>query len=174
MRRSSRRATWMPAVLGIGAIALVVAGCGGNSDGSDAGSGSSVADAGGAELSKSELVDQYCQIRAASGKKIEQIDSPKDIKNLDEVGKSLIAYAAVTSSQVDQLSSLNPPADVQGDWDSLISNLQENQATLDKIIKKTRDGDSSALKDLQTEQPNGKETADLIEKLGLSTCDAAG
>ncbi len=165
----------MLAVLGIGVIALVLAGCGGGSDSSDtsAGSDSSAADVSGVELSKTELVDQYCQIRDASGKKIEQIDSPKNLKDLNEVGKSLVAYASVTSSQVDQLSQLNPPADIQSDWDTLISNLQENQATLEKIIQKTKDGDATALKDLRTEQPNGKETAALIKKLGLSTCDTA-
>lgn len=165
----------MLAVLSIGVIALVVAGCGGGSDSSDASTSSDTgaADVSGAELSKTELVDQYCQIRDASGKKIEQIDSPTNLKDLNQVGKSLVAYAAVTSSQVDQLSQLNPPADIQDDWDTLISNLEENQGTLEKIIKKTQVGDSTALKDLQTEQPNGKETAALIKKLGLSTCDAA-
>lgn len=136
-----------------GAVALG-AGCGG--------------EGGGDRLSRDELIAEADAICAKYEKQLEALGTPaslEDIVQLAEEGKPIIEKG------VNELKALEPPEDLQEQWDELMAENDANVALIDDLSEAAASGDQARIGQIAAEaQQQDEKTDQLGRELGLVEC----
>lgn len=139
------------AILVVGVAAL--AACGGD---------------GGDELSAAELREQADAICADAEEKVEAIPEPQ---SLDDVETYLDRVVPIFRDQISRLQELNPPEELQEDWDRAMDLNEENLEAAEDAQQAAEDGDQEGVREaLERGGRHEQELDRLAGRLGLQTC----
>jgi hypothetical protein len=139
----------------LGGLALLAAGCGG----------------GGEEpLSKAEFQSQANAICAKYEKQLKALGTPSSIEEIPDLVEQALA---VLNKEIDEIAALNPPEDLQSDFDKMIAASNETKAAADDLSAAAKSGDQAAVQQaLEDGNAASKEADQLAAGLGLSECNA--
>jgi DNA-binding NtrC family response regulator len=141
----------------MGVLVLLVTACGGGGSGS--------------RLSKEEFQSQANAICAKYQEQLKAIGSPSSI---DELPNFVDQALAILNKEVDEMSALNPPEELQGDFDKMIAASDKTKAAANDLSAAAKDGDQVAVqKALQEGNAASKEADTLAANLGLNDCNSA-
>jgi hypothetical protein len=138
----------------VGVLVLLVTACGGG---------------GGDRLSKAEFQSQANAICAKYEKQLKAIGSPTSLDEIpDLVGQALV----ILDKEIDEVSALNPPEELQDTFDQLIAATNKTKAAADDLSEAAKSGDQAAVqKALEEGNAASKEADDLAGNLGLESCE---
>jgi hypothetical protein len=141
----------------VGVVALFAAGCGG----------------GGEEpLSKAEFQSQANAICAKYEKQLKALGTPSSIEEIPDLVEQALA---VLNKEIDEIAALNPPEDLQSDFDKMIAASNKTKAAADDLSAAAKSGDQAAVQQaLEDGNAASKEADQLAAGLGLSECNANG
>jgi hypothetical protein len=139
----------------VGLLALLVAGCGG-------GSGD------GARLSKSDF---QSQANAICDKYQEQLDALQKPQTLDEIPALVDQALAIIDKEIEEISQLKPPEELQSDFDAMIEQADKTKKAADDLSAAAKDKDQADVaKAIAAGQTASKEADTLAGELGLDAC----
>jgi len=134
--------------------AMLVAGCGG--------------DGGGDRLSLEELIAEADAICAKYEEQLNALETPQsleDIERLAEEGKPIVEEG------VNELKALEPPADLEGQWDALMEHNDANVELIDELREAAASDDQARVQEVAAEaQRQDEETDRLAREIGLEEC----
>lgn len=158
------------------ALAMLV-GCGGDdSDGGGGGGGG-----GGDEMTQEEFVSEANKICREGSEKV-NAKAQEIQKKIQDAGSDIEAQqkavadvledtAKVYDPYLDRLHDLNPPEDIQGDWDKFMSGIDKAFDLIPELADATRDGDRDKLQDLTTDFTKiAGDTRPFATKYKLTDC----
>ena len=155
-------------ILAAGALSLVAAGCGGDDGGG-----------GGDRLSQADFVSQANAICKEANDKIEALDAPDfdptsdtaTDEQLDEFGDFLDDVIPIARDEVDELRDLNPPENVESDFNQALSLVDETLNEGEEAAEAAHDGDREKVKEkLEESNKHSNEADELAKKIGIPTC----
>jgi hypothetical protein len=139
----------------VGLFVLLAAGCGGGG-GSDA------------RLSKPEFQSQANGICAKYQK---QLDALKTPTNLDEIPALVDQALAILNKEVAEISALNPPEELQSQFDQMIAESNKTKKAADDLSAAAKASDQAAVQKALDEGNAASDRADKIAgELGLDSC----
>jgi SMC interacting uncharacterized protein involved in chromosome segregation len=156
------------------ALAMLV-GCGGDDGGGGGGGG------GGDEMSQEEFVSEANKICREGSEKI-NAKSQEIQKKIQEAGadveaqqKALAEVLEETAEEydpyLDRLGDLNPPEDIQADWDKFIDGINKAFDLIPELADATRDGDQEKLQGLTDDFTKiAEDTRPFASKYKLDDC----
>jgi hypothetical protein len=137
-----------------GVLVLLVAGCGGG---------------GGGRLSKEDFQSQANAICAKYQKQIDAIGAPS---SLDEIPDLISQILPILNKEIDEISALDPPEELQSDFDKMLAATDRTKAAADDLSEAAKAGDQAAVqKALEEGNAASKEADDLAANLGLQDCN---
>ena len=141
----------------LGGLALLAAGCGG----------------GGEEpLSKAEFQSQANAICAKYEKQLNALGAPSSI---DEIPDLVQQALVILNKEIDEIAALNPPDELQSDFDKLIAASNKTKAAANDLSAAAKSGDQAAVqKALEDGNAASDEADQLATGLGLGECDTNG
>jgi TolA-binding protein len=152
----------------------MLAGCGGDDDGGGGGGG-------GEEMTQEEFVSEANKICKEGSEKIN--DKSKEIQQkIQEAGsdveaqqKALAEVLEDTAKEydpyLDRLGDLNPPDDIQADWDKFMDGINKAFDLIPELADATRDGDRDKLEDLTADFSKiANDTQPFASKYKLDEC----
>jgi hypothetical protein len=138
----------------VGVVILLATACGGG--GSDA------------RLSREEFESQANAICDKYQTQLKQLKSPT---SLEEIPDFVDHALAILNKEVAEITALNPPADLQTEFDALIAASNDTKAAADDLSQAARDGDQAAVQKALDEGNAASQKADQIAtQLGLDSC----
>jgi hypothetical protein len=141
----------------VGVLVLLATACGGGGD---------------TRLSKAEFQSQANAICAKYQKQLNAIDEPT---SLDEVPDLVDQALVILNKEIDEVAALNPPEELQGDFDKMIAASNKTKAAADDLSAAAKSGDQAAVqKALEEGNAASNEADQLAGNLGLSECNAGG
>jgi hypothetical protein len=141
----------------VGVLIMLATACGGGSD---------------TRLSKAEFQSQANAICAKYQKQLNAIDEPT---SLDEVPDLVDQALVILNKEIDEVAALNPPEELQGDFDKMIAASNKTKAAADDLSAAAKSGDQAAVqKALEEGNAASNEADQLAANLGLSECNAGG
>jgi hypothetical protein len=141
----------------VGVLIMLATACGGGSD---------------TRLSKAEFQSQANAICAKYQKQLNAIDEPT---SLDEVPDLVDQALVILNKEIDEVAALNPPEELQGDFDKMIAASNKTKAAADDLSAAAKSGDQAAVQKALEEGNAASDEADqLAGNLGLSECNAGG
>jgi len=141
----------------VGVLVLLATACGGGSD---------------TRLSKAEFQSQANAICAKYQKQLNAIDEPT---SLDEIPDLVDQALVILNKEIDEVAALNPPEELQGDFDKMIAASNKTKAAADDLSAAAKSGDQAAVqKALEEGNAASNEADQLAGNLGLSECNAGG
>jgi hypothetical protein len=137
----------------VGATAsLVLAACGGGDGG----------------LSREEFLSEADSICTEYDRRIQEIDEPQSI---DDIERYADEAKPVIEEGMSELRELEPPNDLQEQWDEYIASSQESVEYLDELRQAGAAGDPARIQEIAQEVSQKNEEADrLARDLGLQDC----
>jgi hypothetical protein len=140
----------------VGVVVLLVTACGGG--------GSS------ARLSKEEFQSQANAICAKYQKELKTVGTPKSLEELPDLVDQALA---ILNKEIDEIGALNPPEELQSDFDKLLAATERTTAAADDLSSAAKASDQAGVqKALDEGIAANKETNDLAGNLGLTECVA--
>jgi hypothetical protein len=137
----------------VGVFVLLATACGGGSD---------------ARLSKEEFQSQANAICAKYQKQLGELKSPT---SLEEIPDFVDQALAILNKEVDEFSALNPPEELQSQFDQLIAASDKTKAAADDLSEAAKSGDQAAVHQALDEGNTASKQADeLAGELGLDSC----
>lgn len=137
----------------VGVLVLFVAACGGG---------------GGARLSEEEFQSQANAICAKYQKQLNALGSPTSIEEIPDLVDQALE---ILNKEVDEIAALNPPEDLQSDFDKMIAASDKTKAAADDLSAAAKSGDQAAVqKALEEGNAASKEADQLATNLGLTEC----
>jgi len=134
-------------------VLVLLAGCGGGGD---------------TRLSREEFESQGNAICAKYQKQLQAVGNPSSI---DEIPDLVDQAVAILNKEIAEISALNPPADMQTEFDALIDASNNTKAAADDLSQAAKDGDRAAVQKALDEGKAASEKADQIAtQLGLDSC----
>jgi hypothetical protein len=138
-----------------GVLVLLATACGG-------GGGSS------ARLSKEDFQSQANTICAKYQKQLDALGTPE---SLDEIPDLVDQALVILNKEVDEISELNPPEELQADFDKMIAASDRTKAAADDLSAAAKEGDQAAVqKALEKGNAASSEADQLAGTLGLDSC----
>jgi hypothetical protein len=138
----------------VGVLVLLATACGGG--GNDA------------RLSMEEFESQA---NAICGKYQTQLNQLKSPTSLEEIPDFVDHALAILNKEVAEITALNPPADLQTEFDAMIAASNDTKAAADDLSQAARDGDQAAVQKALDEGNAASKKADQIAtQLGLDSC----
>ena len=138
----------------VGVLVLLATACGGG--GSDA------------RLSREEFESQANAICNKYQTQLNQLKSPT---SLEEIPDFVDHALAILNKEVAEITALNPPADLQTEFDAMIAASNDTKAAADDLSQAARDGDQAAVQKALDEGNAASKKADQIAtQLGLDSC----
>jgi hypothetical protein len=138
----------------VGVLVLLTAGCGGG--GSDA------------RLTREEFESQANAICAKYQKQLDALGTPASIEEIPDLVDQALA---ILNKEIDEIAALNPPADMQTEFDALIEASNNTKAAADDLSQAAKDGDQAAVQKALDEGNAASDKADQIAtELGLDSC----
>jgi hypothetical protein len=156
------------------ALAMLVVGCGGDDDSGGGGGG-------GDEMTQEEFVSEANKICREGSEKI-NAKSEEIQQKIQEAGadveKQQNALADVLEDTakeydpyLDRLHDLNPPEDIQDDWDKFLNGIDDAFDKIPQLADATRDGDRDKLQSLTDDFTKiAEDTRPFASKYKLSDC----
>lgn len=151
MQRAFRRTT---AGLAVAGAAILIAGCGGGSD----------------TLSAEELRSQADAICAATDEATDAIAAPT---SNEEILPFLIATRDAQTGAVDDLKELEPPSELEENWNRAIALQEEQLGAINEAITRIEGGEDAeaVITDLSPDlERRDNELDQLADELGLTVC----
>jgi hypothetical protein len=157
----------LPLLAGIAALCVLAAGCGGGA---------------GKRLSKAEFVttaDGICKkyndksnaIKPDLPPTFDPTSSDATAEQLDKFGDFLDASIGLFRDEVGELRDVNPPEELDGDYNKALSLLDKALNVGDDAAKAAHDADRKKLNEKLTESQKHSNAANaLAKKLGLTVC----
>ena len=141
----------------VGVFVLLAAGCGGGSS---------------ARLSETEFQSQANAICAKYQKQLNAVGAPSSV---DEVPDFVEQALAILNKEIAEIAALNPPTDMQTDFDAMIEASNNTKDAADDLSAAAKAGDQAAVQKALDEGNAASKKADQIAtQLGLSECNANG
>ena len=138
----------------VGVLVLLAAGCGGG--GSDA------------RLSREEFESQANAICAKYQKQLNAVGNPSSIEEIPDLVEQALA---ILNKEIAEIAALNPPADMQTEFDAMIEASNNTKAAADDLSQAAKDGDQAAVQKALDEGNAASKKADQIAtQLGLDSC----
>jgi hypothetical protein len=138
----------------VGVLVLLATACGGG--GNDA------------RLSREEFESQANAICDKYQTQLNQLKSPT---SLEEIPDFVDHALAILNKEVAEITALNPPADLQTEFDAMIAASNDTKAAADDLSQAARDGDQAAVQKALDEGNAASKKADQIAtQLGLDSC----
>jgi hypothetical protein len=139
----------------VGVFVLVLAACGGGGDS-------------GARLSKAEF---QSQANAICDKYQKQLDTLKTPTSLDEIPDLVDQALAILNKEVDEIAALNPPEDLQTQFDAMIAASDKTKKAADDLSTAAKASDQAGVQKALDEGNAASNQADQIAgQLGLDSC----
>ena len=133
---------------------LLVAGCGG--------------DSGGGQLSAEELRRQADAICAKYDERFQALGEPSSPEELETF---LAEGIPLFEQQTAELEELNPPDELEDDWNRAMEVQHEGIATIRELRDAVGEGDADRIQELSAEaESSSAESNQLARDLGLETC----
>jgi hypothetical protein len=138
----------------VGVLVLLATACGGG--GNDA------------RLSREEFESQANAICDKYQTQLNQLKSPT---SLEEIPDFVDHALAILNKEVAEITALNPPADLQTEFDAMIAASNDTKAAADDLSQAARAGDEAAVQKALDEGNAASKKADQIAtQLGLDSC----
>ena len=143
----------MRRLLVISLLALAAAGCGGG---------------GGDPLTKAEFTRQGNDVCQELDRKVEDLGAPESLEAVEEfTGRA----ADIARNGRDELAKLEPPDDLQEDYDRLLGMLDEEIEDIERLGEAAAGGDQTKVQTIIAEGSAKSEASDqLAQELGLDDC----
>ena len=143
----------MSRLLALVVLALGAAACGGG---------------GGDRLTRAELATEANAICQEFDQKIEALGAPTSI---DDIESFADRSAEIARDGRDELADLNPPEELEADYDRLLETLDEAIENIERIGEAAADGDEAEVGRIAEEGEAKDEDSDrLARELGLDDC----
>ncbi|MBJ7354934.1 MAG: hypothetical protein JHC98_08925 [Thermoleophilaceae bacterium] len=151
-------------LLALSILALALAGCGS----SDKTTGDGASAAAPAPLTKTELVAKADAICKDMQAKIDKIQEPETIKELES---AISEQIKLSGPAIEELESLTPPEDLAAEYKSWTAKLQELQQGTEKVREAAASGSQDQVQKVIAEVDSVNTKADEIgKKLGFKVC----
>lgn len=142
----------MRRLLAISLLALVAAGCGGGGD----------------PLTKEEFTRQANEVCQEFDRKIDELGAPE---GLGEIEDFTDRSADIARGGRDELAELEPPEELDEDYDRLLEMLDEEIEDVERLGEAAADGDEDEVRTIIAEGTAKSEASDrLALELGLDDC----
>jgi hypothetical protein len=139
-----------------GAAALFLAACGGGGGGS------------GQSLSAEEFRQQADAICKQYEDKLNELGAPS---SLDDLGNFVDKAVPIIEEGNNELSKLEPPEDLSGDWDRAMELQDQNLQVTRDLQQAIHDNDTARIQDLVSQlDATDAESTRLARKVGLENC----
>ena len=137
----------------MGLLVLLATACGGGGD---------------AHLSKDEFQTQANAICAKYEEQLKAIGPPASIEAIPDVVDQALA---ILNKEIDEIGALNPPEELQSNFDKLLAATERTKAAADDLATAAKACDQAAVQQA-LDDGNGasKEADDLAGDLGLDEC----
>ena len=123
---------------------------------------------GGARLSTEEFQSQANAICAKYQKQLNALGSPTSIEEIPDLVDQALE---ILNKEVDEIAALNPPEDLQSDFDKMIAASDKTKAAADDLSTAAKSGDQAAVQKALEEGNAASDEADqLATNLGLTEC----
>jgi hypothetical protein len=144
-----KRAVAVAVVCGLFALA----GCGGG---------------GGDRLTKDELASQADAICGKYEQKLDALAEPKSIEEVESLAEEA---KPIVEDGVDELDDLEPPEELEEDYDRWIALNRESLEAIDELKEAAASGDESRVEQVVQDANSKEEEADaLAGRIGLDEC----
>jgi hypothetical protein len=139
----------------VGVLVLLATACGGGGSSSD-------------RLSKEDFQSQANAICAKYQKQLDALGTPS---SLDEIPDLVDQALVILNKEVDEIAALNPPEELQSDFDKMIAASNKTKAAADDLSSAAKEGDQAAVqKALEEGNAASAEADQLAGTLGLDSC----
>jgi hypothetical protein len=123
---------------------------------------------GGERLSKAEFTRQANAICGKYQKQLDALDTPT---SLDEIPDLVNSALAILNKEIDEISDLDPPEQLQDQFDALIEQSNKTKAAADDLSEAAKANDEDAVQQALDEGNAASTRADRIAgQLGLDAC----
>jgi hypothetical protein len=114
-----------------------------------------------------------CQANAICAKYQKQLNALGTPSSLEEIPDLVAQALAILNKEIDEIAALNPPEELQSDFDKMIAASNKTKAAADDLSAAAKSGDQAAVqKALEDGNAASKEADRLATELGLSDCKA--
>lgn len=124
-------------------------------------------------LSRTEIAAQANRICQDKQAEAAAIEVPESIEDPDVAAEYFNGVAPILQAEVDELSELEPDADVREDWEAFLAAERAANELLQAIRDKAGDRDPSGLEDVQQLQPATEKVTRTAKAVGADACGAA-
>ena len=119
-------------------------------------------------LSKADFQSQANAVCAKYQEQLRALDSPTSI---DEVPDLVDHALVILNKEIDEISALNPPEELQSSFDQMIAASDKTKAAADDLSAAAKSGDQAAVqKALEEGNAASKDADQLAGQLGLDEC----
>ena len=140
----------------VGALVLLATGCGGGSD----------------RLSKEDFQTQANAICAKYQKQVRVLGSPT---TLDEVPDFVDKALEILNKEIDEISALNPPEELQSQFDAMLAASDKTKQAADDLSAAAKASDQAAVqKALQEGNAASAQADKFARQLSLDSCNGSG
>ena len=138
----------------VGVLVLFATACGGGGDG--------------ARLSTEEFQSQANAICAKYQKQLNALGTPSSVEEIPDLVEQALA---ILNKEVAEIAALNPPTDMQTEFDAMIEASNNTKAAANDLSQAAKDGDQAAVQKALEEGNAASSKADQIAtQLGLDSC----
>jgi hypothetical protein len=124
-----------------------------------------------ARLSKPEFQSQANAICAKYQKQLNALKTPTSI---DEIPDLVDQALAILNKEIDEISKLNPPEELQSQFDQMLAESDKTKAAADDLSAAAKSGDQAAVQKALEEGNAASTKADQIAgQLGLDSCQGS-
>lgn len=135
----------------VGALAVAVAGCGGDD-----------------RLTREELIEEADSTCAEYDQRIEELEEPQSLSDIEGY---LEEVRPIVEEGTDQLAELDPPEELQDEYDAWIDATRANVDRFDELEEAAASGDEQQIQEaLESAGTGGDEAARLADELGFEEC----
>jgi len=134
-------------------VLVLLAGCGGGGD---------------TRLSREEFESQANAICAKYQKQLNALGTPSSVEEIPDLVEQALA---ILNKEVAEISALNPPTDMQTEFDAMIEASNNTKDAANDLSQAAKDGDQAAVQKALDEGNAASKKADQIAtQLGLDSC----
>jgi DNA-binding NtrC family response regulator len=134
-------------------VVVLLAGCGGGGD---------------TRLSREEFESQANAICAKYQKQLNALGTPSSVEEIPDLVEQALA---ILNKEVAEIAALNPPTDMQTEFDAMIEASNNTKAAANDLSQAAKDGDQAAVQKALDEGNAASKKADQVAtQLGLDSC----
>ena len=134
-------------------VLVLLAGCGGGDD---------------TRLSREEFESQANAICAKYQKQLNALGTPSSVEEIPDLVEQALA---ILNKEVAEIAALNPPTDMQTEFDAMIEASNNTKAAANDLSQAAKDGDQAAVQKALDEGNAASKKADQVAtQLGLDSC----